>query len=69
MKIWFGIADGQISSFFDRVSARDMSIFSFLDNSFSKISTDFHQTWYMCVHCIDIMEICFKIANGEIVHF
>ena len=28
---------------------------------------DFHQTWYM--HCIDIVEISFKIANGQIIHF
>ena len=28
---------------------------------------DFYQTWY--VHCIDIMGICFKIANGQIVYF
>ena len=28
---------------------------------------DFHQTRY--VHCVDIVQICFKIAYGQIVHF
>ena len=28
---------------------------------------DFHQTWH--VHCIDIVEICFQIANGQMLHF
>ena len=52
-----------MGKFLTEVPARDMSVFSFLDDN----SMDFHQTWY--VHCIDIVENCFKIANEQIVHF
>ena len=34
--IWFGIANGQISSNFTELSARDMPIFSFPDDNLSK---------------------------------
>ena len=36
MEIWFGIANGQILSIFDELSARDMPIFSFPDYNLSK---------------------------------
>ena len=36
MDIWFGIANGQISSIFYGVSAWDMPIFSFLDDNLGK---------------------------------
>ena len=43
--IWFGIANGQISSIFDRVICLPQSIFLFLDDNFQEeISMDFHQT-------------------------
>ena len=56
---WFGIANEQISA---ELSARDMPIFSFPDNNLSmcqgiltKLGT-----------CIDIREIWFGNANGQI---
>ena len=36
VEIWFGIANGQISSIFDGLSARDTPIFSFPDYNLSK---------------------------------
>ena len=36
MKIWFGIADRQISSISTELSTHDMSVFSFLEDNFSK---------------------------------
>ena len=36
VEIWFGIANGQISSNFKELSARDTPIFSFPDDNFSK---------------------------------
>ena len=36
VEIWFGIANGQISSKFSELSARDTPIFSFLDDNLSK---------------------------------
>ena len=36
VEIWFGIANGQISSIFDELSARDTSILSFPDYNLSK---------------------------------
>ena len=52
MEIWFGIANGQISSIFDT-----HLLFSFMDDNLSK-HLDLHQM------CIDIVEIWFEIANG-----
>ena len=61
VEIWFGIADGQISSNFDG-SAQDTPIFSFPGDNLStcqgiltKLGT-----------CIDMKEIWFGIANGLI---
>ena len=36
VEIWFGIANGQISSIFKELSAPDMPIFSFPDDNLSK---------------------------------
>ena len=36
VEIWFEIANGQISSIFDRVTAQDTPIFSFPDYNLSK---------------------------------
>ena len=36
VEIWFGIANGQISSNFTELSARDTAIFMFPDNNLSK---------------------------------
>ena len=36
VEIWFGIANGQISSILTELSARDTPIFSFPDYNFSK---------------------------------
>ena len=36
VEIWFGIVNGQISSIFDELSARDRSVFSFPDDNLSK---------------------------------
>ena len=58
VEIWFGIANGQISS----VSARDTPIFSFPDDNLRK-----HQWIFTKLGiCIDIVEIWFGIANGQI---
>ena len=61
VEIWFGIANGQISSNFEGVICRDMPIFSFPHNLckrqliFTKLGM-----------CIDIVEIWIGIANVQI---
>ena len=110
-EIWLGIANGQISSMFDELSAYHTSIFLFLnDNSskcqwiFTKLGIDIVEIWFgttnrlissvfdsylptifqyfhfptmtiTCKYqwiftklstCIDIVEIWFRIANGQI---
>ena len=66
VEIWFGIANGQISSIFDRLSTRDRftvtSIFLFLNDNLSKYQWIFTKLGM----CIDIVEIWFGIANGQI---
>ena len=66
MEIWFGIANRQISSNFDRVltelSARDTPIFSFPDDNLSKRQWIFTKLGM----CIDIVEIWIGIANRQI---
>ena len=65
VEIWFGIANGQISSFFDSylpITARYMSVFSFPGDNLSK---------YQCIFtklgmCIDIVEFWFEFADGQI---
>ena len=58
VEIWFGIANGQISS----NSALDMPIFSFPDNNLCKCQGILTK---LC-RCIDIKEIWFWIANGQV---
>ena len=56
LEIWFGIANGQISSNFEvvtNVSARDMPIFSFRDDNLSKYQGILTKLGI----CIDIKEI------------
>ena len=57
-----GLLIGKFCQIFAELSARDMPIFSFLDDNLSK-----HQ-WIFTKFgmCIDIMEIWFGIANGQI---
>ena len=57
VEIWFGIANGQIS-----LSAHDMSVFSFLDDNFSKCQWIFIKLGM----CICIVEIWCRIADGQI---
>ena len=61
VEIWFRIANGQILSNFDELSARDTLIFTFPDINLSK-----HQ-WIVTKlgMCIYTVEICFGIANGQ----
>ena len=59
---WFGIADGQILSILTELSAHDTSVFSFLDDNFSKYQWIFTKLGM----CSDIVEICSRIANGQI---
>ena len=56
VKIWFGIADWKISSIFG-LSARDMPMFSSLDNNLSKNELIFTK---LCV-CIDIGDLLFLV--------
>ena len=62
VKIWFGIANGQISSNFYGVICQDTPIFLFPDDNLSKYQRIFTKLGM----CIDIMEILFGIANGQI---
>ena len=62
VEIWFRFANGQISSIFDELPARDMSIFSFPDDNISKYQWNFIKLGL----CIDIVEIWLGLANGQI---
>ena len=62
VEIWFGIAEGQISSIFYGVTARDTPIFLFPDYNLSKHQSIFTKFGM----CIDIVEIWFGFANGQI---
>ena len=55
-------ANSKFPHFFLQLSARDMSIFSFPDDNFSKCPWIFIKLGL----CIYIMEIWFAIANGQI---
>ena len=57
-----GLQMGKLHQFLTVLSARDTSIFSFLDDNFSKYQWIFTKLGM----CIDIVEICFWIANGQI---
>ena len=62
VEIWFGIANGQISSNLRELSAQDTPIFSFPDDNLSKCQWIFTKLGM----CIDIVEIWIGIANGQI---
>ena len=52
----------EFRQFLTELSARDMSVFSFPDDNLSK-----HQWIFTKLGmCIDIVEIWFRIANGQI---
>ena len=57
-----GLRTGKFRQFLTELSARDTPMFSFLDDNLSK-----HQWIFTKLGmCIDIVEICFGIANGQI---
>ena len=60
VKIWFGIANGQISSNLTELSARD--IFSFPDYNLNKSQGILTKL----ATCIDIKKLWFWIANRQI---
>ena len=62
VEIWFGIANGQISSIFDGVICPRHAQFSFSDNNLSKCQGILTKLGI----CIDMNEICFRIAYGQI---
>ena len=53
---------GKFRQYLTELSARDTSVFSFLDENFSK------SQWIFTKHgmCNDIVEVCFGIAKGQI---
>ena len=53
---------GKFHPFLTTLSARNMSIFSFLDDNFNKYQWIFTKLGM----CIDILDIGFGIANGQI---
>ena len=53
---------GKFRQFLTELSARDTPIFSFPDDNLSKHQWSFTKLGM----CIDIVEICFGIANGQI---
>ena len=57
-----GLPIGKFYEFLTELSAHNMSVFSFLDENFSKYQLIFTKLGV----CIDIVEICFGIANGQI---
>ena len=63
VQIYFGIANGQIlHHIITELSARDTPIFSFPNDTLSK-----HQWIFTKLsRCIDIVQIWFGIANGQI---
>ena len=53
---------GKFRQFLMELTARDTPIFSFPDDNFSK-----HQCFFTKLGmCIDIVEVCFGVANGQI---
>ena len=53
---------GKFHQFLTELSASDTSVFLFLDDNFSKYQRIFTKLGV----CIDIVEICYGIANGQI---
>ena len=62
VEIWFGIANGQILTIFDRVSCPRHMLFSFQGSNLSQSQWIFTKPHI----CIDIVEIWFEIAIGYI---
>ena len=56
---------GKFRAFLTELSALDTSIFSFLDNNFNKYLWIFTKLGM----CIDVLDICFGIANGQFHQF
>ena len=56
---------GKFCQFLTELSVRKTSIFSFLDDNFSKDQWIFTKLGM----CIDIVDICFRIANRRICPF
>ena len=55
-----GLLMGKFHQFLTELSACDMSVFFFLDDNFSKYQWFFTKLGM----CIDIVKLCFGIANG-----
>ena len=53
---------GKFQQLLTELSACETSVFSFLDNNFSK----YQWTFTRLGMCIDIVDICFGIADGQI---
>ena len=53
---------GKIRQFLTELSARDTSVFSFLEDNFSEYQWIFTKLGV----CIDIVAICFRTVNGQI---
>ena len=62
VEISFEIVNGQISSNFDELAARDTPIFLFPNNNLSKSQGILNK---LCTY-IDMKEIWFGIVNGQI---
>ena len=63
VEIWFGIVNRLIFlQVLTELSAHDMSVFSFLDDNFSKYQWIFTKLG----ECINIVETWFGIADGQI---
>ena len=60
VEIWFGIANGQISSILTELSARDTSFFSFPDDDLSKYQWSFtkHGMWIVVEIWFRILFVC-----------
>ena len=58
----FRLLIGKFCQFLTESSAHNTSIFSFLDDNFTKYQWIFTKL----AVCIDIVDICFEIANGRI---
>ena len=60
-EIWFGIANGQISLIFDKLSACNTSEISFTNNNLSKYQWIFTKLGM----CIDIVQSCLEFLMGN----
>ena len=62
---WFGIVTGQILSFLTKLSAHHTSLFSLPDDNWN----NYQWIYSKLGMCINIVEIWFEIANGQISSF